>query len=250
MDLKTWGSYYNKIMEDFGFDKEKDFESAVILNEIIENTKNNILLDGVKNIIEGKEVYIFGAGPSLKNHVKIVKEIIKTKAKTKEMDLEDNYIIISADGATKALLEEGLIPDIIVSDLDGDMSSIFESNDKGSIVVVHAHGDNIDKIQKYAGKLKNIVGSTQVPKEFDYLINYGGFTDGDRCCFLAEEFGAKKIILCGMDFGIYTTKYSRPNLKNDVEVADDIKVKKLKYAEKFVNWLKEHGKCGIAYIDQ
>jgi uncharacterized Rossmann fold enzyme len=51
-----------------------------------------------------------------------------------------------------------------------------------------------------------------------------------------------------MDFGIYVTKYSRPNIEKDVEIADSIKVKKLKYAETLVNWLKENGKTPIRFM--
>jgi len=237
MDLKTWESFYNQILNDFGYGSAEDLKSAEILEEMIENFKNNVGLSEISKKIFEKEVYIFGAGPSLKKHV------VKLKK-----NINQDITIIAADGATKALLEEDIIPDIIVSDLDGDINSILKSNDLGSIVVAHAHGDNIDKLEKYIKLLKNVVGSTQFPKKFDLLVNYGGFTDGDRCCFLAEEFGAKKIILCGMDFGIYVTKYSRPNIKNDVELADEVKVKKLKYAEMFVNWLVDNGKSPIEFM--
>uniref|UniRef100_A9A683 6-hydroxymethyl-7,8-dihydropterin pyrophosphokinase n=1 Tax=Methanococcus maripaludis (strain C6 / ATCC BAA-1332) TaxID=444158 RepID=A9A683_METM6 len=237
MDLATWKSFYEKILDDFGYGSTEDLKSAEILEEMIEKFKNNVDLNKISKKILGKEVYIFGAGPSLKKHVLKLKE-----------NIDSNITIIAADGATKALLEENIVPDIIVSDLDGDIDSILKSNDLGSIVVAHAHGDNIDKLEKYIELLKNIVGSTQFPKKFDLLVNYGGFTDGDRCCFLAEEFGAKKIILCGMDFGIYVTKYSRPKIENDVELADEVKVKKLKYAEMFVNWLVENGNSPIEFM--
>ncbi|MBA2862809.1 6-hydroxymethylpterin diphosphokinase MptE-like protein [Methanococcus maripaludis] len=237
MDLKTWESFYNQILDDFGYGSAEDLRSAEILEEMIKKFKNNVDLSEISEKIFEKEVYIFGAGPSLKKHVLKLKETIN-----------QDIAIIAADGATKALLEENIVPDIIVSDLDGDIDSILKSNDLGSIVVAHAHGDNIDKLEKYIKLLKNIVGSTQFPKKFDLLVNYGGFTDGDRCCFLAEEFGAKKMILCGMDFGIYVTKYSRPNIENDVELADEVKVKKLKYAEMFVNWLVNNGKSPIEFM--
>jgi len=32
------------------------------------------------------------------------------------------------------------------------------------------------------------------------LYNFGGFTDGDRCVFLAQELGAAKIKLVGFDY--------------------------------------------------
>ncbi|AIJ05387.1 hypothetical protein JH146_0537 [Methanocaldococcus bathoardescens] len=230
MDMREWEIFYNEIMDDFGFDKSKDVESAVILNDILEKA-NTIPIDKLKDIIEGREVFIFGAGPSIKKHIKIMKELRK------------DFPVIVADGACKAFLEEGIIPDIIVSDLDGDLEALIECNKNGSIIVVHAHGDNIERIKEYVPKLKNIIGSCQIPNyrelNLKNVINFGGFTDGDRCCFLAYYFKAKKLILGGMDFGIYITKYSRPNIKSDIAVGDEIKIKKLKYAERLINYLKD-----------
>ncbi|ACV25135.1 6-hydroxymethylpterin diphosphokinase MptE-like protein [Methanocaldococcus fervens] len=230
MDMKEWEKFYNQIIEDFGFDKDKDVEAAIILNNILEKA-DKLSTDKIKDIVEGKEVFVFGAGPSIKRHIKIIKELKK------------DYPIIVADGACKAFLEEGIIPDIIVSDLDGDLNALIECNKNGSIVVVHAHGDNIEKIKEYVPKLKNIIGSCQIPSYRELglknIINFGGFTDGDRCCFLAYYFKAKKLILGGMDFGIYVTKYSRPNINGDIAVGDEVKIKKLKYAERLINYLKD-----------
>ena len=64
------------------------------------------------------------------------------------------------------------------------MDSILKSNELGSVIVVHAHGDNIDKLEKYVKNLKNILGSTQTTEKFKFLINYGGFTDGDSYNFV------------------------------------------------------------------
>ena len=66
-------------------------------------------------------------------------------------------------------------------------------------MIVHAHGDNFDKLEMVRG-LSNVTGTTQT-KKIGKLENFGGFTDGDRCVFLAEYFNAKKIVLIGMDFG-------------------------------------------------
>ena len=57
-------------------------------------------------------------------------------------------------------------------------------------MVVHAHGDNIEKIH-LVKNFKNCIGTTQT-KSFGKLHNFGGFTDGDRCVFLANHFKAKK----------------------------------------------------------
>ena len=43
-----------------------------------------------------------------------------------------------------------------------------------------------------------------------------------------------------MDFGDVVTKYSRPNLPTVTGPADEVKVKKLKYAEMLTNWISEN----------
>ena len=35
MDLKTWGSFYEKILDDFGYGSAEDLKSAELLEEII-----------------------------------------------------------------------------------------------------------------------------------------------------------------------------------------------------------------------
>ena len=57
--------------------------------------------------------------------------------------------MICADGAVTALLEEEIIPDIVVTDLDGKIEDIIDSNKNGAVMVVHAHGNNMENIKKY-----------------------------------------------------------------------------------------------------
>ena len=44
------------------------------------------------------------------------------------------------------------------------------------------------------------------------------------------------------------TKYSRPNLEEDVEEADEFKRKKLMYAEKFTNWIAENESVDVVNL--
>ncbi|MGZ7066927.1 MAG: 6-hydroxymethylpterin diphosphokinase MptE-like protein [Methanobacterium sp.] len=220
MNLDEWFSWYRIILKEFGFSQKDDEESAKILNRLLEN-RNDLKTSDIK--IKDK-VIIFGAGPSLKKNINDIKSL----------KLE-YFTLIAADGATSALLEEKIMPDIIVTDLDGKMDDIIKANNEGSILVIHAHGDNMDKIKKYVPRLQRILGTTQsVP--LGNVYNFGGFTDGDRCIFLAIELGAKFIVLAGMDFGKIVTKYSRPDLKNLEDKADEIKQKKLKYAKEITEW--------------
>ena len=66
-------------------------------------------------------------------------------------------------------------------------------------MVVHAHGDNLDALKRYVPQLERIIGTVQC-RPPPGLYNFGGFTDGDRCVFLAQELGAASIKLVGFDF--------------------------------------------------
>ncbi|RLG10171.1 hypothetical protein DRN73_08505 [Candidatus Pacearchaeota archaeon] len=219
---------YKEIAKILGLDEVKDKKAAKILNEILPEPNFNIL----EKIIAGKDVIVFGAGPSLKE------DIMNIKSKKLHKELK----IIAADGAVKALIEEKIFPDILVTDLDGDEKSILKANKHGTITLIHAHSDNILKIKKIVPKLKkdNILGTTQC-EEFGKLKNFGGFTDGDRAVFLAEHFNAKLIILAGMDFGEKIGKYSG-------EFIRERKLKKLKIGKKLIENLAKKSKVVILNI--
>ena len=224
MNLDVWFSWYEEILEDFGFDRKTDEKSAKMLKNLLE-TKNYL---SPSDIIIKPNVIIFGAGPSLKRNIKELKNI-KT----------GNFTIICADGAVTALLEEEVIPDIVVTDLDGKIEDIINSNKNGAIMIVHAHGNNMEYVKRYVPVLENILGTTQsIPLENVY--NFGGFTDGDRCLFIAVELGAKQIILAGMDFGKIVTRYSRPDIEESEGPANHVKEKKLEYAKKLVEWAADN----------
>lgn len=232
MNLDTWFSWYRKIRDDFGFKREDDEKSADTLNSLLAN--QNPLKPS--DITINDKVIVFGAGPSLKKNINELKKI----------NLQ-NYTLIAADGATTALLEEKITPDIIVTDLDGKIGDIIQANNQGSILVIHAHGNNRDNIKRYFPGLKNILGTTQsVP--LDRVYNMGGFTDGDRCVFLAIALGAKQIVLAGMDFGKIVTRYSRPDLANRVDRADEVKQKKLEYAFRLTQWAADNEEVEILNI--
>ena len=168
----------------------------------------DIYPEKVEKLIQGKTVFVIGSGPSLSFAIPELKKFKKS-------------IKIAADSSLKPLIDNGIIPDIIVTDLDGDENAIKKISKKKSIFVVHAHGDNIEKLQMVK-KIKNCIGTTQT-EPFNKIQNFGGFTDGDRGVFLASYFDAKKIILFGMDFGTRIGKFSNTK-KSDRK----IKLKKLK----------------------
>lgn len=241
MDINEWEIWYNEILDDFGFSREGDEKTADLLDDILER-KGCLTIDDLYNEIvydkkrDSDKFIIFGAGPSLKKHINIIKEY----------DLDD-YVLISADGATTALLEEDIIPDIIATDLDGAVSDLLTANSMGSYFVIHGHGNNEENIDMWTESFDKVLGTTQsVP--VGNLYNFGGFTDGDRAMYLAIELGANEMVLAGMDFGTIVTKYSRPDIEGETGPADEIKTKKLIYAECLLNWILNNTDVNITNL--
>ena len=212
--ISGWKKRYFTILKEMNYSEKKDKESALILDSILKKTDS---IEKVKEIIQGNTVFVIGSGPSLSIAIPKLKKLKKS-------------IKIAADSSLEPLIDNGIIPDIIVTDLDGNEDTIKKISKTKSIFVIHAHGDNIEKLQMVK-KMKNCVGTTQT-NPFNKIQNFGGFTDGDRGVFLASYFDAKKIILFGMDFGNQIGKFSNTK-KSDRE----IKLKKLKIGKNLLIWL-------------
>lgn len=222
MVISGWEEKYSNILKEFKYDEKKDKESAIILNSIIEKSNLN---EKIFSLIKGKTVLVIGSGPTLSTAILELKKYEK-------------IVKIAADSAIKPLVENGIIPDIIVTDLDGDENTLKEIGKTKTIFVVHAHGDNIEKLE-LVKNFKNCIGTSQ-STPFDKIQNFGGFTDGDRGVFLANHYEAKKIILFGMDFGKQIGKFSRTK-KSERK----IKLMKLRKGEFLLEWLSTIAKSEL-----
>ena len=209
-----WKKRYFSILKELNYSQKKDKESALILDSILQKTDT---IKKIERLIQGKTVFVIGSGPSLSFAISKLKKLKKS-------------VKIAADSSLKPLVDNGIIPDIIVTDLDGNEDTIKKISKTKSIFVIHAHGDNIEKLEMVK-KIKNCIGTTQT-NPFNKIKNFGGFTDGDRGVFLASHFNAKKIILFGMDFGNQIGKFSNTK-KSDRE----IKLKKLEIGMNLLIWL-------------
>jgi hypothetical protein len=119
--------------------------------------------------------------------------------------------------------------------MDGEIKDIVDAIRRGSVAVIHAHGDNMKVLESWVPRIEKALGSTQVePRQ--HVHNFGGFTDGDRSAFLAEEANARRIVLMGMDLGRVVGKYSKPCNTTDY-VASPTKIKKLSMAKELLSWL-------------
>jgi uncharacterized Rossmann fold enzyme len=220
VSLKEWWPWYNKIINTFGYDRSKDQLATDVLSRLISHRA--IDLQQLKVLLSGRSVLVFGAGPSLEEDLQqIAKENLLKKC-----------AIISADGATTALLKVAkVVPNVVVTDLDGDINFLLRADRLGSVMVIHGHGDNIDRLRKYVPKFKSVVGTTQVEPRPN-VHNFFGFTDGDRAVFLAIVMRAKLVALAGMDLGRVVGKYSKKQVRS-VEV----KILKLKICKELLEWL-------------
>ncbi len=180
-----WYPYYLEISSNLHLDVKKDILSSIILSNLIPNETSDL---NCLNKLNSKKTLIIGAGPSIEDSS--VQKFIRDRS---------DFVIISSDGSTELCLQLNIVPDFVVTDLDGDIDSLLSANKSGSKLVIHAHGDNIDKILRFAPRFRNFFGTTQV-FPLRNVFNFGGFTDGDRCVFLADEFQCAEIWLVGMDF--------------------------------------------------
>jgi uncharacterized Rossmann fold enzyme len=178
---EDWAPLYEEILESFGYDRASDESSARMLKAMMMNS-DLISDDGV--VIQ-KKATVFGCSVDLE------KDILSTAPRG---------TLIASGSAVGRLNEAGICPDIVVTDLDGDIEPQIEASRIGAITFIHAHGDNSHLIQMYAQEFLGPVILTTQSRPDNIVSNYGGFTDGDRAVCIARHFGARDILLLGFDF--------------------------------------------------
>ncbi len=200
MQFDKWRPLYHEILSDFGYSIEKDRRAADLLAETRGSDDLSMLSRLKSRKIEiGGPYYLYEDG---------------------------DRFSIAAGSALAHMIDDGVEPDLIVTDLDGDTDLQREMNLGGVPVVIHAHGDNIQLIKEWAAKFKgHVISTCQCKPPNENIYNFGGFTDGDRAAFIADHFGGEKIILNGWDF------------ENPLPESE-IKKKKLKWARRLLDHIE------------
>lgn len=136
--------------------------------------------------------------------------------------------LFASGSSVRRLLALGIVPDAVVTDLDGDIPSQLEASSRGAVTFVHAHGDNADAVRMWAGRFEGpVVLTTQsVPERT--VSDFGGFTDGDRAVCIAQEMGCRRVTLSGFDF-------DHPMPKEGTDPA--VKLRKLSWARRVISSL-------------
>jgi len=198
MQFSNWKLLYENIKKDLNLDFSRDDIAGSRLNTLLAHNSQYVDIQYCEPMIQEKTVYIIGTGPDLDEALSLF------------FPLPVSSTCIAADGATSALIKKGIIPDIIVSDLDGYLPDLLSCNEKGSFLLIHAHGDNIPLLDQVVPMCTGpICGTMQSnPIRYPFVSNLGGFTDGDRAVFLSDHFHAKQINLVGFDYSGKIGQYS------------------------------------------
>ncbi|MCL4451305.1 MAG: DUF115 domain-containing protein [Candidatus Thermoplasmatota archaeon] len=215
---------YPRILDDLGLDRYLDLLSSTLLN-----TEFHVLRRKIPDLSRyiGRDSIIIGPAESDLSRVKI----------------NDADIVIVSGSAVSTYTEKRL-PDFVVTDLDGDLTKLTQYSRNGAICLVHAHGDNIEKIMHAFDLCPGPVIPTCQVESLGYTTNFGGFTDGDRSVFFAHFLGSRKIKLFGFDF-------NNPVVKAGADL--EVKKRKMKWARALVSdlyqaRLNSYGKENIIYL--
>ncbi len=241
MHFNIWYPYYLIIARILNIQIQRDFLNSLNLSTL---KPNDFADPKCFRKIQNSKVLVIGAGPSIEESTvqDYILEICSRSKGKFDPAMSENPVVIAADGAAEMCLDLGIIPDFVVTDLDGDYESLVRADSGGSVMVVHGHGDNFDKITSQVPYFSNVVGTTQnFPLKNVY--NFGGFTDGDRSVSLAIEFLAREILLVGMDFDSEIGFFSKRKVSNL-----ELKKQKLQIGKYLVGVLLENYSALVTHI--
>jgi len=178
MEFKDWEPYYCEILSYFGFERAEDEVAARLLASLM--PRDNLL--SLAALTCDNPVTVCGNAPCLKDELGKI-----------------NGVVFAADAASDVLDSNGIRPDAVFTDLDGASDRLLALNKEGTIVVVHAHGDNIALLKHWIPRFEGPIVATTQGTPLPHVHNFGGFSDGDRAVFAADELGAEQITLIGFD---------------------------------------------------
>lgn len=212
MKFDEWEPIYEAILADMGYDRTGDESSRDWLATRVQS------LDRASTDCAGT-VAIAGAAPTLEDEASLARRA--------------DHVVAASDAGAR-LDAVGVRPDLVVTDLDGDPAATVELARDGVPVVVHAHGDNRDALERWVPEIPSaaLYGTTQAAP-IGSLVNVGGFTDGDRAAFLADHLGAHTLTFPGWAF----------------DVDDSDKRRKLHWAARLLHWLERRRDESFTVLD-
>ncbi|MHA1618401.1 MAG: 6-hydroxymethylpterin diphosphokinase MptE-like protein [Promethearchaeota archaeon] len=238
--------WYQKILDTFGFDSAQDLHARDVLYDFLKGRDPTSLIEAFSQTLTIKQPLFFGAGPNLREHITYLDSHLHLSW--------DKYTIVAADGAAVALADHNITPNLIVSDLDGlTFSQVQKFLEQGVFLLIHAHGDNVDKLHEYQLLLQtfpNIIGTTQTPPR-DPIINAGGFTDGDRGVYFCHHLTPPTVEfwLFGYEYGELIGHDSKPDFIQHQPMTS-IKKQKLRFCQALLEDLTASYQRTIHYFHE
>lgn len=189
MEYTRWVPEYRHIAEEFGFPFESEEAAALELTALLPPEARESPTERLRGRLQGREVIVVGLAPA--SGAPPIEKLGRA---------EHPRAVVAADGAAQVCLDAGIVPEVIVTDLDGPVAAEVSANARGALVLVHAHGDNRPAIAEWVPQFPGPLAGSWAGPPREELVNFGGFTDGDRAVYLAEAVGAGRILLFGFDF--------------------------------------------------
>ncbi len=211
MRASDWEALYSEILGDMGYSREDDESTVRVLKAVTVNC-DLVDPDDVRDVFSGI-CTVAGDADCLESDIEL---------------FPPTGTLVSSGSAVRRLLDAGLTPDVVVTDLDGDMPSQLEASSRGALTFVHAHGDNADAVREWAGRFRGPVVLTTQSRPESTVFDFGGFTDGDRAVCISQEMGASSVRLIGFDL-------DHPRSKDGRDPA--VKLRKLAWARRIISSL-------------
>ncbi len=189
MRYERWAPFYEEIRAEFGFPFEREVASADLLDRLLPDSARRDPLVRLGRRLSGRDAIVVGGAPGA-----------GPPPVWRLPPLGPAPALLAADGSAGTCVAAGLVPEVVVTDLDGPIPGQISANQRGSLVVVHAHGDNADALSRWVPEFPGELAGSWAGPPRPALLDVGGFTDGDRAAYLAEELGANRILLWGFDF--------------------------------------------------
>ncbi len=235
MDHRDWDPEYERILRRFGFSRLSDEESAQALRRALSRSARPLLGGeaerALHELLGGRPALLVGGGPATPEAL----DHLQGKRGA------GPFVVIAADGATTRCLAAGRVPDLIVTDLDGFLPDEVEASRRGAMVLVHAHGDNRGAVEEWTPRFPGPVAGSCAGAPSGGLLNPGGFTDGDRALFVAEDYGATRARLLSYDFD---------SASAEPVGTRSVKEEKLRTARELVDLLARRGRVMVETVGQ
>jgi uncharacterized Rossmann fold enzyme len=208
MNYDAWSDVYRAVLADFGYDPVGDERARDVLAGLADPFETGRL----QEMLEGQTVAVAGGAPSL--------------AEADDLTLARRTdVVVAASTAADVLADAGVEVDLMVTDLDKNAGTARGLTRAGVPVAAHAHGDNVPAVREWVPRFdsEHTLPTTQA-EPCGPVENFGGFTDGDRAAFLADHFGADRLVFPGWDF--------------EAPAVGPEKRRKLLWAERLLYWLE------------